>query len=468
MTRKIITVMLILSVIILTTLMAFSEEKEMTLEESINIALRENPSMKKADSRVKEADRTISETRGSMLPQLDVGANYTRTGNISTLNLEQLGIKGNFQDENNYKVYASLTQMLFDYRLITSYELSKLNFLDVTYQYDATKQDVLYNVNKTYYNVLLANSNMALAEETVTQYETQLERTQKMYKQGSVPKYDVLRVEVDLAGAQEKYITAGNNIDLSKASFNNALGIDLSTPVNIKSLLAYKPWSVDYQKSLDYAFKNRPEILQVDNWLTIAEEKIQYAKGERYPSVNLNAYYYSQNDTLVQPPNTWNLTVGASVPIFHGGSIKARIEKAEEQLKQMNDQKILTYQSVELDVKQSYLNMAEALKRIDVAEKTVASAEESKRMADLRYKGGVANIQEVLDTQTSLTSAKTNYLQAIYDYEMAKISLKKAMGMLAKTDKTTEVRDENKTTEVKNDNTTIEGKNDKQTTDDKN
>lgn len=457
MTCKIITVMLILSVIILTALTALSEEKEMTLEESINIALKENPNMKKADSRVKEADRTISETRGSMLPQLDVGANYTRTGNISTLNLEELGMKGNFQDENNYKVYASLTQMLFDYRLITSYELSRLNFLDVTYQYDATKQDVLYNVNKTYYNVLLANSNMALAEETVTQYKTELERTEKMYKQGSVPKYDVLRVEVYLASAQEKYITASNNIDLSKASFNNALGINLSRPVNIKSLLSYTQWSVDYQTSLDYAFKNRPEILQVDNLLAIAEEKIQYAKGERYPSVNLNAYYYSQNDTLVQPPNTWSLTVGASVPIFHGGSINARIEKAEEQLSQMNDQKTLTYQSVELDVKQSYLNMAEALKRIDVAEKNVSRAEESKRMADLRYKGGVANIQEVLDTQTSLTSAKMNYLQAIYDYEMAKISLKKAMGMLAKTDN-------KKTTDGKNDNTK---KDDNTTTDDK-
>jgi TolC family type I secretion outer membrane protein len=419
---------------ILTALTAFSEEKEITLEESINIALKENPNMKKAESKVREADLGITETRGTMLPQLDTGINYTRNGNISTLNLEELGIEGNFQDENNYKVYASLTQMLFDYRLITSYELSKLNLLDVTYQYDTTKQSVLYNVNKTYYNVLLANSSFVVADETVKQYETELERTQKMYRQGAVPKYDVLRVEVNLAAAQEDYIKSANNIDLSKASFNNALGIDLSTPVNIKKLLTYIPWKVEYEKSLACAFKNRPEILQVDNMLSIAEEKIQYAKGERYPSVNLSAYYYSQNATLAQPPNTWSLTVGASVPIFHGGSIKARVEKSEEQLSQVNDQKTLTYQSVELDVKQSYLNLNEAFKRIDVAEKNVAQAEESKRMADLRYKGGVANIQEVLDTQTALTSAKKNYLQAIYDYEMAKISLKKAMGMLGKSD----------------------------------
>jgi outer membrane protein TolC len=282
--------------------------------------------------------------------------------------------------------------------------------------------------------VLLANSSFVVADETVKQYETELERTQKMYRQGAVPKYDVLRVEVNLAAAQEDYIKSANNIDLSKASFNNALGIDLSTPVNIKKLLTYIPWKVEYEKSLACAFKNRPEILQVDNMLSIAEEKIQYAKGERYPSVNLSAYYYSQNATLAQPPNTWSLTVGASVPIFHGGSIKARVEKSEEQLSQVNDQKTLTYQSVELDVKQSYLNLNEAFKRIDVAEKNVAQAEESKRMADLRYKGGVANIQEVLDTQTALTSAKKNYLQAIYDYEMAKISLKKAMGMLGKSD----------------------------------
>ncbi|MEQ8188175.1 MAG: TolC family protein [Candidatus Eremiobacterota bacterium] len=434
MTRKIITVMLILSVIILTPLMAFSEEKEMTLEESINISLKENPNMKKADSILKEADLYITETRGTMLPHVDVGVDYTRVGNIATLDMKQFGMTGNFQDENNYKCYAKLTQMLFDYRLITSYELSKLNLLDANYRYDKTKQDVLYNVNKTYYNVLLANSSLAIADETVIQYQTQLERTQKMYKQGSVPKYDVLRVEVNLASAQEDYIKASNNIDISKASFNNALGIALSNPVNIKKLLSYMPWKVNYDESLAYAFKNRPEILQVDNMVAIAEEKIQYAKGERYPSVNLSANYYSQNDTLVQPPNTWNLTVGASMPIFHGCSIKARIEKAEEQLSQVNDDKTLTYQSVELDVKQSYLNLNEAFKRIDVAEKNVAQAEESKRMADLRYKGGVASIQEVLDTQTSLTSAKTNYLQAIYDYEMAKISLKKAMGMLGKSE----------------------------------
>ena len=81
-------------------------------------------------------------------------------------------------------------------------------------------------------------------------------------------------------------------------------------------------------------------------------------------------------------------------------------------------------------MKQSYLNLNAAAEKIEVNSKNVKQAEESMRMADLRYKGGVATIQEVLDTQTSLTRAKSDYIKALHDYEMAKTDLKKAMGML--------------------------------------
>jgi outer membrane protein len=430
MTIKILTLVLLL--LLLTPLIAFSEEKELTLKESVDIALKENPNMRKAESIVRQSDDAINQSRGSLLPQVDTGAQYQRIGNITTLNLSSINIEGSFADVNNYKYYVTLNQLLFDLRVWTGYEISKLNFLNATYQYDITKQTVIYNVDKAYYSVLEANSFFGVAKETVTQYELHLSNTQKEYKQGTVPKYDVLKVEVSLAAAQQDYITANNNVAISKANFNNSLGIDLSTPVNIKEYLKYEPWDIEYKECLSCAFQNRPEVKQMANMMDIADKQIKYAKGERYPSVNLNAGYYGQNANLIQQPNGWNLTVQASVPIFHGGIINAKIEQAEEQFQQSKEDQTLLLQSVELDVKQSYLNMKAALDKINVSSKNVIQAEESMRMADLRYKGGVANIQELLDTQTSLISAKNDYIKAVYEYEMAKVNLKKAMGIVDK------------------------------------
>jgi len=334
MINKHLTGVLLLLFVVLIPLIVLPEEREMTLEEAINISLKENPSMQKAESYIRQAEEGKNEVRGGLLPRIDVGVNYTRQGNIPVLDLTPYGVDfvQNVSSPDNYKYYVSLTQLLFNYQMLTDYEMAKLNILNMDYQYDITKQSVVYNVSKSYYNVLTGNSLAELTKETVTQYELHLNNSQKLYKQGSVPKYDVLRVDVDLAKAMENDITARNNVELSKASFNNSLGINLSSPVNIKECLKYEPWKIEYKKSLDYALANRPEIKQMDTLLSIAEKKISYAKAEGYPNLTLSSSYYGQNSTLIQQANGWNLVVGASLPIFHGGAINARIKKAEEGL----------------------------------------------------------------------------------------------------------------------------------------
>jgi len=433
MMRKILKLMLpwIIILILLASIPVFSEETEMTLEEARNTALKENPDMVKSSSSIREADRGITEARGYLVPWLDGGAEYTRYGRENIVDLSFLGLPPlESQSQNNWKAYISLSQTLFNYGLWTNYDIAKLNLINAEYGYDITKQNVLFEVDKSYYGVLQANSFKELSVETVEQYEVHLKDTEKQYKQGVVPKYDILRVEVELAQSKEDLVTANNNVDLSLAGFNKSMGISLESPVNIKESLKYELWDIEYEDCLSYAMKNRPDLQQMDTLIEIADENITYARSEHYPTVDLSAVYYTQNENAFQVPNDWYIKVSASVPIFHGYSITAKVEKAEEQLFQVEQDRELLRQQAELEVKQAYLNLKSSLEKIDVTSRSVILAEESMRMANVRYEGGVASISEVIDTQVALTQAKTNYINAVYDYDIARVTLEKAMGML--------------------------------------
>jgi len=157
---------------------------------------------------------------------------------------------------------------------------------------------------------------------------------------------------------------------------------------------------------------------------------VKIAKSEYYPSVMLigNYGYQMGNKPRIEWEKTWTVKIMVNLKLWDWQAREARINQAKADLEALKEHELLLGDRILLEVKEAYLSMNEAEKNIGVAKKAIAQAEENLRITNEMYKEGMATTTDVLDAQTLLTQAKTNYYQALYDYNLAWAKLQKAIG----------------------------------------
>ena len=257
-----------------------------------------------------------------------------------------------------------------------------------------------------------------------------LKNVQAQYEVGTVAKSDVLRSEVELANAQQNLIKAQNTYELAVSSLNNVMGLSLDTELAIKEDLKYEKYSQSLKDSIGYAMVHRPEVIQADANIDAAQKDIQVAKSGYRPSLTFQGAQDWNKDKFPGDDNSnWSLSLIASWTAFDSGVTDAKVKQADAATEKAKQQAKQTRDSVQLEVRQNYLSMQEAEKRIDTSQVAVEKAEEDFKIAQVRYSAGVGTNIDVIDAQVALTQAKTNYIQAMYDYNTSRAKLDKAMGI---------------------------------------
>jgi outer membrane protein len=208
------------------------------------------------------------------------------------------------------------------------------------------------------------------------------------------------------------------------------LGIDQNTELVLKSELTYDKSELSLDEYLAKAFAQRPDIKKVQEQMNAAKYSVQAAKGGKLPTVTLSGTREWDNG---KPNNAyekddWSVNLTASINLFDNNLTNANIKKAKAGLNLSEANMDLTLDKVVLEVRKAYLNMSEAEERIQVAAKTVEKSEEDVKIAKVRYAAGVGTNTEVLDAQVAQTDAKNNYTNALFDYNISKATLKKAVG----------------------------------------
>ena len=261
--------------------------------------------------------------------------------------------------------------------------------------------------------------------------EKHLRDVQLQFEVGTVAKVDVLRSEVELANAKQELIKAQNTYDLAVATLNNVLGLPLTTDLKPKGELSYSKYDKTLEACIDFGMKNRPDIFQAADAMKSAEEGVTVARSGYYPTVSAN-YSVGFNDLKFPGSQNYNWTVylTTSWTILDSGLTAGKLRQAAEGYKKAVEQFKQTVDSTQLDIRSSFLSMREAEKRIDTSSVAVNQAEENYRIAEIRYQAGVGTNLDVLDSQSALNQAKTNYLKAMYDYNTNRSKLDKAMGVV--------------------------------------
>lgn len=303
------------------------------------------------------------------------------------------------------------------------------------YLYSEQGVQLAYNemrntVTNGYFDMLQADNMQKLGRESVDRLADHLKNVEAQYEVGVVAKVDVLRSQVELANAKQSLIKAENAYQIAEANLNKIVGLPMDTQLKLDNLLVYTPYENDMQYCLDYAAMHRPELEQAKQNVEAAKGALRVAISGHMPQVNASASQ-NWNDSNWPGDENGNWAVGVTVNlnIFDSGVTVSKIHGAEADLAKAHETYRDTVDAVNLDVRSNYLNLREAEKRIDTTKLAVSQAEEDYRIAQLRYMNGVGTNTDVLDAQVALTDAKTNYLQAMYDYNTCKTNLETAIGV---------------------------------------
>lgn len=410
----------------------FAATLELDLEETIQRALLTNPSVKIAEYNRKAAKADYSAAKGARGISISLNHSTGRNGYADPQYNQQLNIwtKGIGNSHSN-SITASLP-------IFTGGELQgQIGQAKANYRSMLSAEEQAYNEMKEtattgYFNMLNATNMKALRQESVDRLQAHLDNVIAQYNVGIVARADVLRSEVELANAQQNYITASNEYDVAEATLNNIIGTPLGTTLLLKDRLQYEPYENDMAYCLAYSEQHRPELKQAEYAVDSAEAALVVARSGHMPKVYANASNNWGGDGSDWPGDddeNWSVGVTASMNVFDSGVTWSKIHAAQENLAKAKESQRQIKDNVELEVRTDYLNLREAEKRITTTQVAVASAEEDYHIAVVRYQAGVGTNIDVMDAQEALTQAKTNYYQALYNYNTSKAALNTSMGV---------------------------------------
>ncbi|AOH39101.1 TolC family protein [Dialister pneumosintes] len=293
--------------------------------------------------------------------------------------------------------------------------------------------DIKLSATTAYYKYLQAVNLSDVAEESVRNLSGHFTNVQQQYAAGIVAKLDVLSSNVSLANAKEKEIAAKNGKDVAEANLNNIMRLPMNTQLITTDKHFPEPEiDITLEQAIGMAQKYRWELIQAEYNVKIAEERISIAKAGYMPTVSLSGgYTWNDKDFPGFKNQGWTIGGGVSWHLFDGGATNSKIKEAKADLKIAEEFLLKARESIELEVRQNYLNVFAAKEQIRATEAAVQQAEEAYKIATVRYTSGVGINLDVLDAQLLLNQARTNYITALYDYNIGIATLEKAMGIPA-------------------------------------
>lgn len=418
---------------------SFAQEKLfLTIDEALEIGLQNSKILRASLMKVRSTESKVKEVNAFRLPSLKLNAGYRRLSEVDPFIINtpfgSFPIAPGIFD--NYSVQVSIFQPLFTgFRLTGNVNMNEELSKATAEEYNKDRSELLFNIKNSYWGVFKANQFKKVMDETVEQIRAHVEDAKNLEKAGMLTMNDILKIEVQLSNALYQQIDAENGVKLSIVALNNTLGIPLSTQIEIASEANLNEYRSDeLTKLIDSAIERRSELRAAGSRIKASEAGVTMARSSWYPQVGLYAnYYYSKPNQRILPAQnrfdgTWDAGINLSMNIWDWFTTKHQTDQAETQLAQAIDGLEIIKDGITLEVTQNFLNVNQAKRKIDIAKLSVEQAEENLRITSQKFKNGLATSSDLIDAETALIGARTNYTTSIVDYELTKAKLEKSVG----------------------------------------
>jgi outer membrane protein TolC len=439
----------------------FGQEKlVLTVEQSVQYALEKNPEIKMAEKELAKARASVWEATSNILPQVNGYANLQHAWDIQQQTIPNflkpmLGpladlipelkmmpdfVSLSFGMENTLIYGATLTQPIFlGGAGLSGIQMASSGKRAAEQSLESKRQSLIYQAANAFYACLLAQELAAVQEEALQQAQANLNVVAKKYEVGAASGFDKMRAEVEVANLKPEVITARNNFQLAKTGLRNVLGLDRKTQIEVEGTLRYE--NDDFSnKSLEEfqkaALQSRPEILAMKEQVNISSKGVAVARSNFMPKLFFQtdySYMAMKNDLkFTQDDFSKGFTSALSlqIPLFTSFKNSKQYQKARLDQKIMVDTEKQVFDGIVADAEVSYNKFQEAKQKYTAALESVDLAQEALRLANLMYAEGANTQLDVLSSQLALNRAKLNYVSSLYEYQMARYQIRKAVGDL--------------------------------------
>lgn len=413
------------------------ETVALNLQDAMERAFNTNPAISIAGYEVQSAKAALDAARSSHLLSITAQHQTQRSGNDDARDSYEFGKDGKpvkifskqIGNDHNNALTASLP-IYTGGRIRGAVRQYKGVYNAALEGRQKTYNDMRSTVTNGYCAMLQADNLQQLGRESVERLADHLKNVEAQYEVGVVAKVDVLRSQVELANAKQSLIQAENAYQIAEANLNRIVGLPMDTTLKLDNILNYSAYENDMAYCLSYAAEHRPELEQARQDVEIAKGALMVARSGHMPQIAANAAQsWSDSNWPGDENGNWGVGVSVSLNVFDSGVTMSKIHGAKADLAKSEENYRDIVDAVNLDVRTNYLGLREAEKRIHTTQTAVEQAEEDFRIAQLRYMNGVGTNTDVLDAQVALTDAKTNYLQALYDYKTSMTDLETSIGV---------------------------------------
>ncbi|OGS19125.1 MAG: hypothetical protein A3J83_01940 [Elusimicrobia bacterium RIFOXYA2_FULL_40_6] len=427
-------VIVIFSVI---TAACFVFSEEIKLREYIDIALANNPELIAFQNNYISAKFKFWEARSMYFPQ--VSANMSASRRVSPLSAT-FGDTSLFPglpektDVTTYSQGLSAQQNIWDFgktgSIVSRAGISRdLNYLS----YEKKKQEIIYNVKKSYYNLMQAITIQNLASFNLKEVENLYKSVQEREKEGLATPIDVLNIESQYVKFKADVETAKHNVEIAMLSFTNILGKELTDSVIINEgnfpLPADNPLNFkNYDECKEQAAVSRLDFQELALQEKLAEKDVKAAYSEWLPSLSANGSYDLQGNTY--PPNldSWSAAVNLSVPIFKGGADYAKVKSAGAGLASARQNIKQMKQNIFIQIKSNYYKATEQKQNFDATDKKRQYLERNFDATNAKFKEGLASLTDLIEAQTKKSNGEIEVQQALFSYHIALNDLEYSTG----------------------------------------
>lgn len=417
-----------------------SAQEKLTLKQSIQIAYDKSPIMLKARAEIVAAEGQAGQAIAGFLPHLVLNASVGKTyAAPMTVEMTLTGTPSVFtygvdEQADLVSYSASLTQSLFTGgKLSSSLAMAQKGLQVVAEEFKKISQNVKFNVIQAYYDVLKAKKFVELSRESVSMANSHLSHAKALKNVGMSTRADTLRGEVQVANAEIALSKAKQGFEIAKNYFNNILGRDLNSSVELaevefksKDVPVYK-----YEDILKIAYEERPDWKQYVLVNKISEDEVGVARSDLWPTLSLVGQYdigSVKYESFESDQRNWTAMISGNWNIFDGTATWNRIKEANAKLEANRANQTEIEKGIALEVKDANFAVSSSLENIKGTQKALELAAENLKIADLRYKSGVGTNLEVIDAQVAVTQARIEHLQSEHDLQIAKAKINKVIG----------------------------------------
>jgi outer membrane protein TolC len=407
------------------------------LREAIQRGLAYNLGQTGATQALRQAQGQSKVSLSSLLPNF----NGTINEDVQTTDLRAVGFRFNFPGlpipavigPFNYVDFrAHLSQSILDLTAINNYraasDVAKAN----RYSAQDARELIVLAVGGAYLQTIAAKARMASEDAQLQSANAVFDQSKQQFDQGLIAKVDADRNEVQALTHQQRLLSLKNDLAKQKINLARMIGLPPNDQYDLSDEVPFAPAApLTIEAALAQAFQERADLKAAEAQVHAAERAHAAARAERYPSLTANADYGAIGVNPSQLLTTYTAVASLKIPLWQGGRAEGDIQQADAAL----DQRRAEYEDlrgqIESDVRSSYLDLQAAASQVEVAQKNVDVNKEALELTRQKVEVGVIDNVTFVQAQEEVTNAEFDFINGVFAFNVAKLSLARAMGRAA-------------------------------------